>query len=84
MSPLQWQVSGEKRPHAETWCYSCGNRAIGGVGADALVGRDVCVPEADCMVGNVLVGGSGFAVRCNGRAWSTGRGLPVAVRAALT
>ncbi len=27
---------------------------------------------------------SGFAVRCNGRAWSTGRGLPVAVRTALT
>lgn len=54
MSPLQWQVSEEKWPHAETWCYIRGNRAIGGVGAD------VCIPQADCMVGNVLVGVRGL------------------------
>lgn len=56
MSLLQWQVSGEKWPHAEPGLFIRGNRAIGGVGADALVGWDVYVPQADCMVGNVLVG----------------------------
>lgn len=54
MSRSRWQVSGEKRPHGATWCYIRGNGAIG-VGADAPVGQDVCVPKADCMVGNILL-----------------------------
>lgn len=73
MSPSLWQVSGEKRPHTATWCYIRGNRAIG-VGTDALVGARMSAFLRRIAWWEIFW--SGFAVRCNGGAWSARRGLP--------
>lgn len=83
MSLLQWQVSGEKWPHAEPGLFIRGNRAIGGVGADALVGWDVYVPQGRLYGGKCFGRGLSCAVCCNGRVWRTDKALPVVVRIAL-